>query len=101
MLGNCIARYLKRDVWAYSMSRDYWGSKPWAPDPCYRENVMYMGHLLQLQALYETLTGDTRYWKDGLDFTWRDGRTVHYDVQKLIDVTVAQMRESRFSAAGR
>ncbi len=92
ILGNCIERYLKRDVWAYSMSKNYWGRKPWAPDPCYRENVMYTGHLLQLLALYESFTGDKRYWRDGFDFVWKDGKRVHYDVKKLIDVTVFQMR---------
>ena len=92
ILGNCIERYLMRDVWAYSMSRNYWGRRPWAPDPCYRENVMYTGHLLQLLAFYETFTGDKRYWRDGFDFVWKDGKRVHYDVKKLIDVTVYQMR---------
>ena len=93
ILGNCISRYLKRDIWAYSMSRNYWGRKPWAPDPCFRENVMYTGHLLQLLALYELYTGDTRYWKDGFDFIWDEKRKVHYTVKKLIDVTVHQMRK--------
>ena len=93
ILGNCIGRYLRRDVWAYSMSRNYWGRKPWAPDPCFRDNVMYTGHLLQLLALYETFTGDTRYWKEGFDFVWKDGRRVHYTVKRLIDVTVRQMRK--------
>ena len=92
ILGRCIERYIRRDVWAYSMSKSYWGRKPWAPDPCYRENVMYTGHLLQLLALYETFTGDTRYWTEGWDFVWKDGRRIHYTVQKLIDVTVHQMR---------
>ena len=93
ILGNCIERYLKREVWAYSMSKNYWGKKPWAPDPCYRENVMYTGHLLQLLALYETFTGDARYWKDGFDFVWSGDKRVHYTVKKLIDVTVYQMRK--------
>ena len=93
ILGNCIARYIKRDVWAYAMAKDYWGRKPWTPDPCYRENVMYTGHLLQLLALYETFTGDTRYWREGFDFVWDGKSTIHYDVRKLLDVTVAQMRE--------
>ena len=92
ILENCIRRYLHRDVWAYSMSRDYWGEKPWAPDPCFRENVMYTGHLLQLLALYEAFTGDRRYWTDGFDFTWSGGKKVHYTVARLIDVTVHQMR---------
>ena len=94
ILANCLSRYLKREVWAYAMSKSYWGTKPWAPDPCYRENVMYTGHLLQLLALYETFTGDTRYWTEGFDFVWSKDRKVHYTVQKLIDVTVEQMRSS-------
>ena len=91
ILDNCIERILRRDVWAYSQSRKYWGEKPWAPDPCYRENVMYTGHLLQLLALYETFTHDTKYWTQGFDFVWSTNKVVHYDVQKLIDVTVGQM----------
>lgn len=96
ILGNCIERILKRDVWAYSQSKKYWGAKPWAPDPCYRENVMYTGHLLQLLALYETFTGDRKYWTNGFDFVWSKEKSVHYDVQKLIDVTVEQMRANKY-----
>ena len=93
ILDNCIARYLERDVWAYSQAESYWGNEPWAPDPCYRENVMYTGHLLQLLALYERFTGNEKYWSEGFDFVW-DGKTrIHYDVKKLIDVTVDQMHE--------
>lgn len=93
VLLACIERYLRNDVWGYSQSRWYWGRKPWAPDPCYRENVMYTGHLLQLLAFYELLSGDDRFWRGGFDFRWKDGRCVHYDVKKLIDVTVRQMRQ--------
>lgn len=93
ILKNCIGRYLEREVWAYSQSKSYWGRKPWAPDPCYRENVMYTGHLLQLLALYELFTGDTTYWSRGFDFVWDRTHQVHYTVQKLIDVTVEQMRK--------
>ena len=95
VIGNCFERMLKTDVWAYSMSKNYWGRKPWAPDPCYRENVMYTGHLLHLLAYYELFTGDRRYHREGggWDFVWKDGRKVHYDVEKLIDVTVEQMRK--------
>ena len=94
ILGNCIERMLCRSVWAYSQAKSYWGRKPWAPDPCYRENVMYTGHLLQLLALYECFTGDRRYWEKGFDFVWKDGKRVHYDVRRLIDVTVDQMRSN-------
>lgn len=92
ILGNCVERMLRRDVWAYSQAKNYWGREPWAPDPCYRENVMYTGHLLQLLALYECFTGDRKYWEQGFDFVWRDGTRVHYDVRRLIGVTVGQMR---------
>lgn len=91
ILDNCIRRYLQKDVWAYSQSKSYWGKKPWAPDPCYRENVMYTGHLLQLLALYEGFTKDKKYWTEGFDFVWNEKQIIHYDVQKLIDVTVEQM----------
>ncbi|MBP5322017.1 MAG: hypothetical protein J6334_13655, partial [Kiritimatiellae bacterium] len=92
ILGNCVERFLQRDVWAYSQSKSYWGQKPWAPDPCYRENVMYTGHLLQLLALYEWFTHDRRYWDVGFDFVWNPERKVHYTVQRLIDVIVEQIR---------
>ena len=92
ILGHCIERYLQPEVWGYSQSRRYWGRKPWAPDPCFRENVMYTGHLLQLLAFYEAFTGDRKYWTKGFDFVWK-GKRVHYDVKKLIEVTVRQMRK--------
>lgn len=94
IIGRCIARMIDCGVWGYSQSKSYWGRKPWAPDPCYRENVMYTGHLLQLLAYYELFTGDTRYHRigGGWDFVWKDGCRVHYDVERLIEVTVHQMR---------
>ena len=93
ILERCLDRYLRRECWAYSMSRNYWGRKPWAPDPCFSENVMYTGHLLQLLALYEWFTGDRSYWERGWDFVWDAQTRVHYDVKKLVDVTVRQMRK--------
>ena len=95
VLANCFERMLRADVWEYSQTKSYWGRKPWAPDPCYRENVMYTGHLLLLLAYYELFTGDRRYHRagGGWDFVWKDGSKVHYDVEKLIEVTVEQMRK--------
>ena len=95
ILGHCVERLIQTDIWAYSQAKRYWGRKPWAPDPCYRENVMYTGHLLQILAYYEWFTGDRRYHRagGGWNFVWRDGRRVHYDVEKLIGVTVEQMRK--------
>lgn len=96
ILDHCIVRYLSRDVWAYTQTSDYWLDQPWSPDPCYRENVMYTGHLLQLLALYETFSHDTKYWTQGFDFVWNNEKRVHYTVKKLIDVTVDQMRTNDF-----
>ena len=95
VIGNCLERMIRGDVWCYSQSKSYWGKKPWAPDPCYRENVMYTGHLLHLLAYYELFTGDRQYHRagGGWDFVWKDGSKVHYDVEKLIEVTVEQMRK--------
>ena len=83
VLANCFERMLRADVWEYSQTKSY------------RENVMYTGHLLHLLALYELFTGDRRYHREGggWDFVWKDGRKVHYDVEKLIEVTVEQMRK--------
>ncbi|MGI5923947.1 MAG: hypothetical protein ACOX9E_08385 [Lentisphaeria bacterium] len=92
IMDDIIQRMLKKDVWVYV--KDYWGDKPWFPDPCYDENIMYTGHLLQLLAFYELFSGDDKYRRDGFDFVWDDKTTIHYDVQKLIDVTVRQMRDN-------
>jgi len=48
-----------------------------------------------LLALYEAFTGDLKYWSEGFDFVWDSKKSVHYDVQKLIDVTVEQMRTNK------
>lgn len=93
ILRGCVNRMLRQYSWIYAPD-SYWRDAPWKPDPCYRENVMYTGHLLQLLAYYERYSGDRVYWEKGFDFHWRDGSLIHYDVQKLIDVTVAQMRGS-------
>ena len=94
VLSNCIGRYLRRDIWSYTQAKSYWGEKPWAPDPCYRENVMYTGHLLQLLAFYEWFSHDRRYHDGGFDFVWSKEKKVRYTVEKLIGVTVDQIRES-------
>ena len=60
-----------------------------------RTSIRRQGHLLHLLAYYELFTGDRRYHREGggWDFVWKDGRRVHYDVEKLIEVTVEQMRK--------
>ena len=31
ILDNSIKRIIKKEVWAYTQSKSYWGKKPWAP----------------------------------------------------------------------
>jgi len=90
MLKNCIERMLQKPVWSYI--ERYWKKKSWFPDPCYDENIMYTGHLLQLLALYEFFSRDPGYHTQGFDFVWSPDRVIHYNVEKLIAVTVRQMR---------
>lgn len=92
ILKNIIERLIDRSAWSYIDG--YWGDEPGFPDPCATENVMYTGHLLQVLALYESLTGDDHYRTHGFDLVWSDDQRVHYDTMKLAEVTARQIREN-------
>lgn len=92
ILGSVIEHLIDRRAWSYS--DHYWDNGTPFPDPCAFENVMYTGHLLQLLALYEALTGDDTYRTKGFDLAWNEDTKVHYDVAKLIDVSVRQMHSN-------
>ena len=81
-LFDLCERIIDRRVWFYVTH--YWDYRQDPPDPCLYENVMYTGHLTQLMGLYELLTGDLRYSEQGWDFVWKDGRKVHYTLEKAI-----------------
>ena len=89
ILRACIGRMLEKETWDYVKA--HWLDKPWFPDPCREENVMFTGHLLQLIALYEAFTGDFRYRDPGFDFVWNTRTTVHYTVDRLVEATQRQM----------
>jgi len=81
-LRDICERIIDVRVWHYVTHYWQYGDAP--PDPCLYENVMYTGHLTQLMCLYELMTGDMRYSKQGWDFVWRDGRKIHYTLDKAI-----------------
>jgi hypothetical protein len=91
-LRDAIDHLLERRAWAY-VSR-YWKNKPWFPDPVANENIMYSGHLLQLVALYEALTGDDCYRTKGFDFVWDEKTRFHYTTLTLAEAVVRQMRRN-------
>ncbi|HOX36877.1 MAG TPA: hypothetical protein PL033_02720 [Candidatus Brocadiia bacterium] len=84
-LLDLCERIIDARCWPYVT--DYWKYGGGPPDPCRYENVMYTGHLAQLMLLYELMTGDMRYSKEGWDFVWTDGRKTHYD----LDLAVRRM----------
>lgn len=92
ILENFIERILDPAAWRYIGS--YWKNEKTFPDPVAFENVMYSGHLLQLMALYEAMTGNTRYRTEGFDFVWNADQKFHYDTLSLAEVTVKQMRDN-------
>ncbi len=81
LLDLCL-RMIDRRTWPYVVG--YWNYGEGPPDPCKYENVMYTGHLTQLMSLYELMTGDMRFSEAGWDFTWEDGRSVHYRLEDAI-----------------
>lgn len=90
ILESFIEHLLDRQAWRYITS--YWKDHPAYPDPVAYENIMYSGHLMQLMALHEAMTGDTRYRTEGFDFVWDDQKKFHHDLLSLTAITVEQMR---------
>jgi len=81
-LLDLCERMIDRRTWFYVTK--YWDYGDAPPDPCKYENVMYSGHLAQMMALYELLTGDMHYSEKGWDFVSEDGRAIHYRLEELI-----------------
>ncbi|MFA5204757.1 MAG: hypothetical protein WC708_10185 [Lentisphaeria bacterium] len=90
ILRDTTGRLIDRRAWSYIQG--YWGKKPWFPDPCRRENVMYSGHLLQLAALYEAASGDPCFRTAGFDLVWDGARRTHYTTLSLAEAIAAQIR---------
>ncbi len=82
-LDDLCQRIIDMRTWHYVTVYWKYGDNP--PDPCLYENVMYTGHLAHLMCLYELMTGDLRYSTAGWDFTWRDGRKIHYTLGKAVE----------------
>ena len=90
ILTNGVARLADRRAWEYI--RTYWSQEPWFPDPCAKGNVMYTGHLMQVMALSEALSGDSRYNRHGVDLVWDERHCYRYTTRALAEMTAAQIR---------
>lgn len=90
ILTNGVARLADRRTWDYI--RTYWEQEPWFPDPCAKGNVMYTGHLMQVMALEESLSGDPQYNEQGVDLVWDMRQRYRYTTRMLAETTASQIR---------
>lgn len=90
ILTNGVARLAEKRTWEYIST--YWREEPWFPDPCAQGNVMYTGHLLQVMALAEALSGDPQYTLHGVELVWDAQRRYRYTTRRLAETTAAQIR---------
>lgn len=89
ILDDSIQKLIEKKVWDFI--KVYWDEEPTYPDPVAWENIMYSGHLMQIIALYESITGDMKYSTEGWDFVWDDDTKIHYDANKLMEVVFKQV----------
>lgn len=89
ILDDSIRRMIEKRVWDFI--KVYWADEPTFPDPVAWENIMYSGHLMQLIALYESISGDMKYSEEGWDFVWDDETVIHYTAEKLMQVVYDQV----------
>ncbi|MFH1539819.1 MAG: hypothetical protein ABIH66_12770 [bacterium] len=89
ILDDSIRKMIEKRVWDFI--KVYWKDEPTFPDPVVWENIMYSGHLMQLIALYESITGDMKYSTEGWDFVWDDKTVIHYTAEKLMQVVYDQV----------
>ncbi|KAH3758855.1 Linalool dehydratase/isomerase [Pelomyxa schiedti] len=92
-LEDIIWREIDPVTWSYI--DQYWADTPYFPDPVVHENIMYSGHLGQLIALYEAISGDTKFTDQGWDFiwTWENStqQVMHYTAPQLMKAMTDQM----------
>ncbi len=90
IIENIIDQLIDRRAWVYI--REFGKNR----NPAAKHNIMLTGHLLQLMAFLEAMTGKDHYRKEGFDFVWDKRTKFHYTVGSLIDVTVKQMQTSPY-----
>ncbi|MEW5945947.1 MAG: hypothetical protein AB1742_07080 [bacterium] len=89
ILDDSVRRMVEKRVWDFI--EVYWKDDPHFPDPVAWENIMYSGHLAQLIALYESITGDMKYSTEGWDFVWDEETAIHYTAEKLMKAMYDQV----------
>lgn len=93
ILDNVVQRLLVKATWQYI--EKYWKARPTFPDPVVYENIMYSGHLSQVIALYESISGDMKYSDRGFDFVWNATNVMHYNLYQLNTVIYKQMVDEK------
>ena len=91
ILDDAIQKLIEKKTWDYV--KTYWEDEPTFPDPVAWENIMYSGHLMQLIALYESISGDMKYSTEGWDFVWDDDTVIHYNTDKLMKAIYVQVQQ--------
>ena len=86
-LRRVIDRLIERPVW------EYWAKRGGSPDPVYRANIMYSGHLAHLMGLSEKISRDRRY-DEGFDLIWDEQTRFPYTHSSLVECIHSQMVEN-------
>jgi hypothetical protein len=92
---NAVTKMLDRRVWRYWRWENLLGNLRWAPDPVYRENIMFSGFFAAHLGAFETATGDTRFSAPGA-LTFADGKRDYvYDYPKLVERLAANFADAQ------
>jgi hypothetical protein len=92
-MAALIARMLQRRVWAaWGLAADRRGT---SPDPAYRGNAAYSGHLAMMIGAFEAAGGDARFDDDWL-LLWSSDARFPYSHHSLVQTICDQMAASPF-----
>jgi hypothetical protein len=92
-MAALIGRMIQRRVWAaWGLHADRIGI---SPDPVWRGNLSYSGHLAMMLGVYETAGGDMRFDED-FTLLWTNSERFCYSHHSLMQGIADQMQSSAF-----
>ncbi|KAK4545096.1 hypothetical protein LTR36_003647 [Oleoguttula mirabilis] len=95
---NIIEKSLTKKVmgfWKWESMVGKFNVTDW--DPCYKDNIMVSGYVLQAIGIYQGNTGDSRYCeKDSLVFEITDNVKFKYDLAGVADAVYRNMDENPY-----
>lgn len=93
-MAALIGRMMQRRVWAsWGLEADRRGI---SPDPAYKGNAAYSGHLAMMIGAYEAVGGDARF-DDDWTLHWSSDARFTYTHHSLVQAICDQMAASPFS----